>query len=115
MLFLAEGFTVADEAKFDQIVTEVTNELFSKPRHEPFATLSPSFNVFKAFHAVQRQALSPAASRWRGRGSVARPRARQFHTSSRSPAASTPIANWLPAWDCRCAVKPATSTARRRT
>ena len=49
MLFLAEGFTAADEAKFDQIVTEVTNELFSKPRHEPFATLSPSFNVFKAF------------------------------------------------------------------
>ena len=49
MLFLAEGFTAADEAKFDRIVTEVTNELFSKPRHEPFATLSPSFNVFKAF------------------------------------------------------------------
>ena len=49
MLFLAEGFTVADEPKFNQIVTEVTNELFSKPRHEPFATLSPSFNVFKAF------------------------------------------------------------------
>jgi len=49
MLFLAEGFKATDEAKFDQIVTEVTNDLFSKPRHEPFATLSPSFNVFKAF------------------------------------------------------------------
>ena len=49
ILFLAEGFTAADQAKFDQIVTQATAELFTKPRHEPFGTLSPSFNVFKAF------------------------------------------------------------------
>ncbi len=51
ILFVAEGFTVDDEAKFDQIVTKVSVDLFMKSRHEPFGTLSSSFNVFKAFTA----------------------------------------------------------------
>jgi hypothetical protein len=60
ILFLAEGFksTAADQDKFDKIVTEVTNDLFSKPRHEPFATLSSSFNVFKAFMPSNDQLIT---------------------------------------------------------
>ncbi len=46
---LAEDFTATDENKFDKIVAQACNELFTKPRHEPFATLASSFNVFKAF------------------------------------------------------------------
>ncbi|VAW76522.1 hypothetical protein MNBD_GAMMA12-3966 [hydrothermal vent metagenome] len=51
ILFVAEGFTAADEAKFDQIVTQVSTDLFLKQRHEPYGTLSSSINVFKAFTA----------------------------------------------------------------
>ena len=49
VLFLSEGFSAAEEAKFDKLVTQTTDELFSKPRHEPYGALSGSFNVFKAF------------------------------------------------------------------
>ena len=49
ILFLAEGFTAAEEENFDKIVTHVADELFSKRRHEPFGTLKDSFNIFKAF------------------------------------------------------------------
>ncbi len=58
ILFVAEGFTAADEAKFDRIVTQVSFDLFIKKRHEPYGTLSPSFNVFKAFTASNDRLVS---------------------------------------------------------
>ncbi len=58
ILFLAEGFTAAEEAKFDQLVTQATDELFSKPRHQPYGMLADSFNVFKAFTPSRDKALT---------------------------------------------------------
>lgn len=51
ILFIPEGFTSSNEdrAKFDELVTMAATELFSKPRHEPFGTLSDVINVFKAY------------------------------------------------------------------
>lgn len=49
ILFLSEGFTAADEAAFDRMVAEITDQLFSKPRHQPYGVLAESFNVFSAF------------------------------------------------------------------
>jgi hypothetical protein len=51
ILFIPEGFrdTSEDREKFDHIVTKVTEELFHKPRHQPYGLLQGSFNVFKAF------------------------------------------------------------------
>lgn len=58
ILFLAEGFIDTEEAKFDKIVAQASNDLFSKPRHEPFATLTSSFNVFKAFTPSKNSSLT---------------------------------------------------------
>lgn len=58
MLFLAEGFTAAEEEKFNGIVTTIANDLFTKPRHEPFGTLSSGFNVFKAFTPSEDQLIT---------------------------------------------------------
>jgi len=51
ILFIGEGFrSGADErAKFDKVVAEVVEEMFSKPRHSPYPLLEGSFNIWKAY------------------------------------------------------------------
>jgi hypothetical protein len=49
MLFLAEGFQTTDRPRFDQAVTQIVNDMFTKPRHEPYPFLKESINVWKAF------------------------------------------------------------------
>lgn len=58
ILFLAEGFLAADQDRFDGYVTKVTDELFSKPRHEPFNLVEGQFNVFKAFQGSKDNLVS---------------------------------------------------------
>lgn len=54
VLFLAEGFREQDRARFDEIVTRVTHELFEKPAHQPYGMLRDGFNVFAAFSPSQQ-------------------------------------------------------------
>ena len=51
ILFIGEGFrdTASDHDKFNKIVTEVVEEMFSKPRHSPYPLLEGSFNIWKAY------------------------------------------------------------------
>ena len=51
ILFIAEGFRDRDDDrdKFNKIVTQVTDEMLSKPRHAPYNLLQGSFNVWKAY------------------------------------------------------------------
>jgi IgA Peptidase M64 len=60
MVFVSEGFldNDADRRRFDEIVTRTVQEMFSKPRHEPYAMLEGSFNIFKAFVPSQQHRLT---------------------------------------------------------
>ena len=60
ILFIPEGFrnTDTDREKFDKIVTEVVDEIFSKPRHSPFNLLEGSFNVWKAYQPSEQHAVT---------------------------------------------------------
>jgi hypothetical protein len=60
IVFVPEGFqnTAEDREVFDQIVTRTVREMFDKPRHEPYAMLEGSFNVFKAFIPSQEHFLT---------------------------------------------------------
>jgi hypothetical protein len=58
ILFLAEGFRASEQAKFDRIVQEVADGLFTDELHAPFNTLVGSFNVFKAFQASKEHTLT---------------------------------------------------------
>ncbi|HTF04400.1 MAG TPA: hypothetical protein VK826_10250, partial [Bacteroidia bacterium] len=49
ILFLAEGFTQAQQPLFDQLVTEITNRMFTGPRYRPFCYLRGDVNTWKAF------------------------------------------------------------------
>lgn len=49
LLFLSEGFTAAQQPLFDQVVTEITNRMFSAPVYRPYSYLRSDFNVWKAF------------------------------------------------------------------
>lgn len=49
IVFLSEGFGPNDEKLFTRLVKQATDEIFSKPRHEPYHLLEKSFNVFQAF------------------------------------------------------------------
>jgi hypothetical protein len=62
VLFLAEGFrdTDADRERFDEIVTEVVDEIFSKPRHAPYDLLGNSFNIWKAFETSVQHGVTCA-------------------------------------------------------
>jgi hypothetical protein len=62
ILFLPEGFRAQDAALFDAIVKQAAADLFSKPRHEPYGMLKPSFNLFKAFEPSQEQQLTTGYS-----------------------------------------------------
>lgn len=59
VVFLAEGFLQGDAALFEDVVAvEVTEDLFHKPRHQPFAMLNGSFNVFQTFAPSQQEAVT---------------------------------------------------------
>lgn len=58
ILFLAEGFHQGDKDKFDEIVTKIVDEIFSKARHEPYPMLGKSFNVWKAFAPAEQHAVT---------------------------------------------------------
>ncbi|QDQ09589.1 M64 family metallopeptidase [Streptomyces spectabilis] len=53
IVFLAEGFRQADRPLFDRLVQQTADEMFTKPRHEPYGMLKNSFNVFKVFTPSQ--------------------------------------------------------------
>ena len=96
MLFLAEGFTAADEAEFDRIVTEVTSECSqATPR-----TLRDALALLRRVQGVMpsNDGSSPAASRWRAPQFRRSPRARRS-IRVRDHQRKTPSPNWLPAWD----------------
>jgi hypothetical protein len=55
IVILSEGFAAGDRSVFDRLAQQAADEMFSKPRHEPYALLQGNFNVFKAFTpSVQR-------------------------------------------------------------
>jgi hypothetical protein len=58
IVFLAEGFLAEDRDRFDAIVTRIAEDMFEKPRHEPFGMLSGSVNMFKAFAASQQRGVT---------------------------------------------------------
>jgi len=58
ILFLAEGYRSSEEGRFIQEVEDTVDELFSKPRHEPFNLLEGSFNVFRSFQASNHNAVT---------------------------------------------------------
>jgi hypothetical protein len=51
MLFIGEAFRDRqdDRDKFDKIVTQVVDEMLTKPRHAPYNLLQGSFNIWKAY------------------------------------------------------------------
>lgn len=60
MVFVPEGFrdTPDDRRKFDEIVTKVVDEMFSKDRHQPYPLLQGSFNLWKAFIPSRQHVLT---------------------------------------------------------
>lgn len=58
IVFLAEGFTRNDEERFNSVVQQVAEEIFTKPRHEPYPTLKDNFNVFKVFTPSAQQTVT---------------------------------------------------------
>ncbi len=56
IIFIGDGFrdTTADKDLFDEMVTKTADEIFTKPRHQPYPMLVGSFNTFKAY-APSRQ------------------------------------------------------------
>lgn len=58
IVFISEGFTAADSGLFDQIVTRAVKDIFDQPRHQPYAMLEGSFNIFKAFVPSQQRRLT---------------------------------------------------------
>lgn len=62
ILFIPEGFrdTNADRERFDQIVTEAVDQIFSESRHAPYDLLRDSFNVWKAYEPSVQHTLTCA-------------------------------------------------------
>lgn len=58
IVFLAEGFRDEDKDLFTSTVKRVADDLFTKPRHEPYHLLADSFNVFMAFVPSHDQLLT---------------------------------------------------------
>ena len=60
MLFISEGFhdTADDRVKFNSIVTEAVDKLFSDSRHSPYNLLADSFNVWKIFEPSSQKAVT---------------------------------------------------------
>lgn len=51
ILFMSEGFrdTEDDKKKFDEVVKEVVEQMFDKPRHSPYNLLEDRFNIWKVY------------------------------------------------------------------
>jgi hypothetical protein len=62
IIFLAEGFGAGDEELFTGLVEQTTEEMFTKPRHEPYPLLKDHFNVFQAFTPSTQRTLTPGLS-----------------------------------------------------
>ena len=62
ILFVPEGFrdSADDRRKFDEIVTKVVDEMFSKPRHAPYNILAGSFNIWKAYEPSAQHGVTCA-------------------------------------------------------
>jgi hypothetical protein len=60
ILFIPDGFldTDADLKRFDEIVAKVVDEMFTKPRHQPYPLLEGRFNVWKAYAASPQHVLT---------------------------------------------------------
>jgi len=59
MVVLAEGFKAGDEPLFTNVVTQaMQREMLDKPRHEPYAMLEASFNVFRAATVSQQNLVT---------------------------------------------------------
>ncbi|MGC5567826.1 hypothetical protein ACPYPG_33980 [Streptomyces sp. FR-108] len=58
IVFVAEGFTEAHRDVFNDIVTNAVTQIFDEERHQPYAMLEGSFNIFKAFTASQQHAVT---------------------------------------------------------
>jgi hypothetical protein len=60
ILFIGEGFrdNGDDRAEFDKIVTQVVEEMFSKPRHSPYQLLEGSFNIWKVYEPSVQHAVT---------------------------------------------------------
>jgi hypothetical protein len=60
IVFVPEGFRDTDEDKdlFDEVVTKTVQEMFGKPRHQPYGMLAGSFNIFKSFVPSQEHLLT---------------------------------------------------------
>lgn len=59
ILFLAEGFTAADEALFDNAVFDIAmGRMFRLPRHSPFPQLATDCNVWSAFDASDETGIT---------------------------------------------------------
>jgi hypothetical protein len=60
MVFVSEGFrnTPADRKLFDKIVAKTVDQMFCKPRHQPYGLLGKSFTVWKAYQASNEHGLT---------------------------------------------------------
>ena len=62
ILFVGEGYQDTERPEFDKAVTEVVDQLFTKPRHEPYPLLKGSINVWKALPISRMSKLSSRES-----------------------------------------------------
>lgn len=58
ILFLAEGFTAAEEDVFDALVTKVANGLRANARHSPYNHVRDGFNFWKAFRPSTERGIT---------------------------------------------------------
>ncbi|HET8922523.1 MAG TPA: M64 family metallopeptidase [Candidatus Acidoferrum sp.] len=58
LLILAEGFTSADQAVFDQWKCEIQKRLFQSKSHSPYNLLTDSWNVWAAFEPSSERGIS---------------------------------------------------------
>jgi hypothetical protein len=56
LLFVSEGFR--DKDKFDEVVKEVVEEMFDKPRHSPYNLLEDRFNIWKVYEPSTQVGLT---------------------------------------------------------
>ena len=58
ILFLAEGFTAAEEDVFNALVTKVSNGLRDNARHSPYNHVKDGFNIWKAFRPSRERGIT---------------------------------------------------------
>ncbi|WP_028926218.1 M64 family metallopeptidase [Pseudonocardia acaciae] len=58
IVVLPEGFRPEDRARLLDLTTRITQEMFDKPRHQPFGMLRSRFNVFLSYADSQQHAIT---------------------------------------------------------